>query len=194
MGRAVLPGTKLAITEYNWGGTESLNGALAEADVLGIFGREGVGLATMWDPPASIRRVRLPDLPELRRRGGRFGRPVREGVERRPGKARGLRGAPASDGASPWWCQQVAGRPPERGVPVGRDAGRGGRGLHLLRGEPRRDRPRGRSSRGRVRFHANIPGVIDHAARDPHLSVGDTSAHGTRGLGRSRVRTVQSEA
>ena len=48
-----LPGTKLAITEYNWGGTESLNGALAEADVLGIFGREGVGLATMWDPPAA---------------------------------------------------------------------------------------------------------------------------------------------
>jgi hypothetical protein len=48
-----LPGTKLAITEYNWGGTESLNGALAQADVLGIFGREGVGLATMWDPPAA---------------------------------------------------------------------------------------------------------------------------------------------
>jgi hypothetical protein len=48
-----LPGTKLAITEYNWGGTESLNGALAQADVLGIFGREGVGLATMWDPPSA---------------------------------------------------------------------------------------------------------------------------------------------
>ena len=47
------PGTKLAISEYNWGGTESLNGALAEADVLGIFGREGVGLATMWDSPAA---------------------------------------------------------------------------------------------------------------------------------------------
>ncbi|HXJ62166.1 MAG TPA: glycoside hydrolase family 44 protein [Actinomycetota bacterium] len=48
-----LPGTKLAITEYNWGATNSLNGALAEADVLGIFGREGVGLATMWEPPAA---------------------------------------------------------------------------------------------------------------------------------------------
>ena len=48
-----LPETKLAITEYNWGGMESLNGALAQADVLGIFGREGVGLATMWDPPAA---------------------------------------------------------------------------------------------------------------------------------------------
>ena len=47
------PGTKLAITEYNWGGLESINGALAQADVLGIFGREGLDLATLWDPPAS---------------------------------------------------------------------------------------------------------------------------------------------
>ncbi len=45
------PGTKLAITEYNWGGLEHINGALAQADVLGIFGREGVGLATIWGPP-----------------------------------------------------------------------------------------------------------------------------------------------
>src|SRR6201999_1082413 len=47
------PGTKLSISEYNWGGLESINGALAQADVLGIFGREGLDLATMWDPPAS---------------------------------------------------------------------------------------------------------------------------------------------
>jgi PKD repeat protein len=47
------PGTKLAITEYNWGGLESINGALAQADVLGIFGREGLDLATIWGPPDS---------------------------------------------------------------------------------------------------------------------------------------------
>jgi hypothetical protein len=46
------PGTKLAVTEYNFGGLESLNGALAQAEVLGIFGREGVDLATLWGPPA----------------------------------------------------------------------------------------------------------------------------------------------
>ncbi len=51
------PGTRLAITEYNWGGTQSMNGALAEADVLGIFGREGLDLATMWGPPASTDAV-----------------------------------------------------------------------------------------------------------------------------------------
>jgi hypothetical protein len=45
------PGTKLAIGEYNWGGMEHINGALAQADVLGIFGREGVDLATLWAPP-----------------------------------------------------------------------------------------------------------------------------------------------
>jgi hypothetical protein len=47
------PGTKIAMDEYNWGGLESLNGALAEADVLGIFGRERLDLAALWDPPAS---------------------------------------------------------------------------------------------------------------------------------------------
>ncbi|MGW2327565.1 glycoside hydrolase family 44 protein [Streptomyces sp. NPDC001700] len=47
------PGTKLAITEYNWGALDHINGALAQADVLGIFGREGLDLATLWDPPTS---------------------------------------------------------------------------------------------------------------------------------------------
>ena len=47
----VYPGTKTAITEYNFGGLDTLNGALTQADVLGIFGREGLDLATMWGPP-----------------------------------------------------------------------------------------------------------------------------------------------
>ncbi|MEP7188427.1 MAG: glycoside hydrolase family 44 protein, partial [Roseiflexaceae bacterium] len=47
------PGTKLAISEYNWGALDHINGALAQADVLGIFGREGLDLATLWDPPAA---------------------------------------------------------------------------------------------------------------------------------------------
>jgi hypothetical protein len=46
------PGTKLAISEYNWGALDNINGALAQADVLGIFGRERLDLATLWDPPA----------------------------------------------------------------------------------------------------------------------------------------------
>lgn len=45
------PGTKVAITEYNWGALHDINGALTQADVLGIFGREGLDLATMWGEP-----------------------------------------------------------------------------------------------------------------------------------------------
>jgi hypothetical protein len=43
------PGVRLAITEYSYGGGAHISGALAEADVLGIFGREGVYLANFWD-------------------------------------------------------------------------------------------------------------------------------------------------
>lgn len=46
------PGTRLAIGEYNWGALNHLNGALAQADVLGIFGRERLDLATLWSPPS----------------------------------------------------------------------------------------------------------------------------------------------
>ncbi len=51
------PGTKTAITEYNWGGQENINGAVAQADVLGIFGREGLDLATLWGPPDPTTQV-----------------------------------------------------------------------------------------------------------------------------------------
>lgn len=47
------PGTKLAISEYNWGALDHINGALAQADVLGIFGREALDLATLWEPPSA---------------------------------------------------------------------------------------------------------------------------------------------
>ena len=45
------PGTKLGITEWNWGAEETMNGALAIADVLGIYGREGLYLANYWTNP-----------------------------------------------------------------------------------------------------------------------------------------------
>ena len=47
------PGTGIAIGEYNFGGLESMNGALAQADVLGILGREGVRWAALWGAPDS---------------------------------------------------------------------------------------------------------------------------------------------
>ncbi|MGB8029469.1 MAG: glycoside hydrolase family 44 protein [Terracidiphilus sp.] len=45
------PGTKTAITEYNWGAPEHISGAVAQADILGIFGREGLDLGALWGPP-----------------------------------------------------------------------------------------------------------------------------------------------
>lgn len=48
------PGTKLAITEYNWGAFGFMNGALAQADILGIFGREGLDLATLWPSTPNV--------------------------------------------------------------------------------------------------------------------------------------------
>jgi hypothetical protein len=42
------PGTKLAITEYNYGAANHISGALAQADALGVFGREGLFAATLW--------------------------------------------------------------------------------------------------------------------------------------------------
>jgi hypothetical protein len=45
------PGTKTAVTEYNWGAEGHINGATAQADILGIFGREGLDLGTRWTTP-----------------------------------------------------------------------------------------------------------------------------------------------
>jgi len=42
------PGTKTAIDEYNFGGLESINGAVVQADILGIFGRQGLGMSALW--------------------------------------------------------------------------------------------------------------------------------------------------
>jgi len=42
------PGTRTAIDEYNFGGLEAINGALTQADILGIFGREGLDLGAFW--------------------------------------------------------------------------------------------------------------------------------------------------
>jgi hypothetical protein len=51
------PGTKLAITEYNWGNDGTSSGAVAQAELFGIFAREGVDLATRWVAPDADTRV-----------------------------------------------------------------------------------------------------------------------------------------
>jgi PKD repeat protein len=45
------PGTPIGITEYTWGAESHINGATTQADILGIFGREGLDLAARWTTP-----------------------------------------------------------------------------------------------------------------------------------------------
>jgi hypothetical protein len=51
------PGTRLAITEYNYGGGDHVSGGVAQADALGIFGREGLFAAALWDLQGATRYV-----------------------------------------------------------------------------------------------------------------------------------------
>lgn len=42
------PGTKLALTEYNFGGGDHISGAVSTADALGIFAQHGVYVSNLW--------------------------------------------------------------------------------------------------------------------------------------------------
>ncbi len=42
------PGTRLSISEYDYGGKNDISGTIAQADVLGIFGRYGLFAACNW--------------------------------------------------------------------------------------------------------------------------------------------------
>ena len=46
------PGTRLSFSEYNYGGGNDISGGIAEADVLGIFGKMGVFSANEWPTAA----------------------------------------------------------------------------------------------------------------------------------------------
>jgi hypothetical protein len=51
------PGTKTAITEYNFGALESISGAITQAEALAIFGWQGLDMAAMWGPPDPTTQV-----------------------------------------------------------------------------------------------------------------------------------------
>jgi PKD repeat protein len=45
--------TPIGITEYNWGAENHINGATTQADIYGIFGREGLDFGARWTTPAA---------------------------------------------------------------------------------------------------------------------------------------------
>ena len=47
------PNTLVAVNEYSFGAEGHINGATAQADALGIFGREGLDMACRWEVPAT---------------------------------------------------------------------------------------------------------------------------------------------
>ncbi|WP_437492552.1 glycoside hydrolase family 44 protein [Sorangium sp. So ce1014] len=69
------PGTALGFTEYNFGGGNHISGAIAQADALGVFGREGVFVATIWDPgdEVSMLRAGVRAFTSYDGQGARFG-------------------------------------------------------------------------------------------------------------------------
>jgi hypothetical protein len=67
------PGTKLCLGEWNWGGADHASGALAAAEALGVFGREGVDYAYIWTTPEGTQRAAWDILRDYDGKGGRFG-------------------------------------------------------------------------------------------------------------------------
>jgi hypothetical protein len=50
------PGTKLCLGEYNWGGDDDPSGAVAQAEILGIFAREQLDYAYFWAGLKGVQR------------------------------------------------------------------------------------------------------------------------------------------
>ena len=51
------PGTKILISEYDFYHHDDATGVVTYAEVLGVFGREGVDAATAWSPPAATEKA-----------------------------------------------------------------------------------------------------------------------------------------
>ncbi len=71
------PGTKLSFTEYNYGGESDISGGIAQADVLGIYGKFGVYLGCVWilhsAPPPVYTAAAFNLYLDYDGRGGKFG-------------------------------------------------------------------------------------------------------------------------
>src|SRR5690606_13894591 len=67
------PGTRMALTEYEYGGHDHWSGGLAQADVLGILGREGLYMATLWSQPGKFTKASFRIFRDYNGNGGTFG-------------------------------------------------------------------------------------------------------------------------
>jgi mannan endo-1,4-beta-mannosidase len=67
------PGTKLAFSEYNYGAGDHVSGGLAQADVLGIFGKYGVFLSCFFGDLKPYNKAALQLYRNYDGKGGYFG-------------------------------------------------------------------------------------------------------------------------
>lgn len=67
------PGMQLSISEYYYGGGGDISGGVAQADVLGVLGREGVFAATLWHLGATSDAFIKAGFAMYRTAGGGFG-------------------------------------------------------------------------------------------------------------------------
>ncbi len=95
------PGTQLGLTEYAWGAEKHMNGATAQADVLGIFGREGLDLATRFrvPPPGSPTFYAMKMFRNYDSSGSKFGDINARATVENPDNVSAFASRRASDGA-----------------------------------------------------------------------------------------------
>lgn len=67
------PGTKIAITEYDFGASNDISGGIAEADALGIFAKNGVYFATLFAGEANYQCAAIDLYTNYDRNGSGFG-------------------------------------------------------------------------------------------------------------------------
>lgn len=67
------PGMEICVGEYNFGGADNISGALAQADVFGILGRERADLAFIWTRPEGTQELAWKLFRNYDGSGGRFG-------------------------------------------------------------------------------------------------------------------------
>lgn len=70
---SLYPDTKFAISEYDFGAADYISGGIAEADALGIFGRERLYFATRWGDPGTYTDAAYRLYLDYNGQGSRFG-------------------------------------------------------------------------------------------------------------------------
>ncbi len=67
------PGMEVCVGEYNFGGADNISGALAQAEVFGILGRERADRAFIWTHPEGTQELGWTLFRDFDGKGGRFG-------------------------------------------------------------------------------------------------------------------------